>query len=90
MNHGEHAKLQVKELLDKGFIKESLSPCAIPHFWCQRRMGHGACVWIVVQSTKSLSSIIFPFPGDMLDLMSGATIFSKVDLKSRSIKLRFA
>jgi len=32
MNPGEHTELQrqVKELLNKGFIKESLSPCAVP------------------------------------------------------------
>ena len=31
------------------------------HFWHQRRMTHGMCVWIATQSTKSLSSIIFSF-----------------------------
>lgn len=62
MNPKEHAELkrQVDELLDKGFVKESLSPCAVPAL-LQRRMVQGGYVWIVEQSIKLLSSIDFQY-----------------------------
>src|SRR5690606_2040975 len=54
-NHVETKELQkqVNELLEKGHIRESMSPCAVPIYWCLRKMGDGACVWIAEPSTTS-------------------------------------
>jgi hypothetical protein len=35
---------QVQALLDKGYIRESLSPCSFLYYLFQRKMGHGVCV----------------------------------------------
>lgn len=63
MNPIEHVELkrQVNELLDKGYIRESLSPYGVPPYLLLRRMGRGECVWTTVQLIRSQSSISFPF-----------------------------
>jgi hypothetical protein len=44
---------QVQDLLDRGYVRESLSPCAIPVILVQKKMVVGVCVWIVEQLTTS-------------------------------------
>jgi hypothetical protein len=81
----EEIKRQVQELLDKGLVRESLSPCVVPTILSPKEdVG-----WRMCTASREINKITirykFPLPrmDDLMDCLSGDKYFSKIDLKSR-------
>ena len=83
-------KLQLQELLEKGFIRPSLSPWGALVLFVKKKDGtHRLCV-DYRQLNKMTVKNKYPLPriDDLFDQLKGASVFSKIDLRSGYHQLR--
>ena len=83
-------KSQLQELLDKGFIRPSVSPWGAPVLFVKKKDG---TLWMCIdyrQINKVTVKNKYPLPRieDLFDQLKGAGVFSKIDLRSGYYQLR--
>jgi hypothetical protein len=84
LQENEEVKRQVQDLMDKGLVRESLSPCVVPTVLSPKIEGG----WRMCIDSRVIKKITirykFPLPrmDDLMDCLSGARFILKIDLKS--------
>ena len=75
-------KKQLEELMEKGFIRTSSSPCGCPAIFVKKKDG---TLWMCVDY-RPLNAVTvknkYPLPriDTLFDQLAGAKVFSKIDL----------
>ena len=83
-------KLQLQELLEKGFIRPSVSPWGAPMLFVKKKDGTlRLCIGYRQLNKLTVKNKYFlPRIDDLFDQLKGASIFSKIDLRSGYHQLR--
>jgi hypothetical protein len=86
----QELKMQLKELLDLGLIHPSVSPWGAPVIFIRKKDGSWRLCIDYRQLNKATIKNQYPLPriDDLFDQMKGATVFSKIDLRSGYHQLR--
>jgi hypothetical protein len=77
-------KIQLQELLEKGFIRPSVSPWGAPVLFVKKKDGSLRLCIDYRQLNRVTVRNKYPLPriDDLFDQLRGATVFSKIDLRS--------
>ncbi|KAA3465758.1 DNA/RNA polymerases superfamily protein [Gossypium australe] len=83
-------KVQIQELLDRGFIRPSVSPWGAPVLFVKKKDGSMRMCIDYRQLNKLTIKNKYPLPriDDLFDQLKGASVFSKIDLRSGYHQLR--
>ena len=83
-------KTQLQELLDKGFIRPSVSPWGAPILFVKKKDGTLRMCIDYRQINKVTVKNKYPLPRieDLFDQLKGVSVFSKIDLRSGYYQLR--
>ena len=83
-------QMQLKELLDLGLIRPSISPWGAPVIFVKKKDGSLRLCIDYRDLNRATVKNRYPIPriDDLFDQMKGATVFSKIDLRSGYHQLR--
>jgi hypothetical protein len=86
----QELKMQLKELLDLGLIRPTVSSWGAPVMFIRKKDGSWTLCIDYRQLNKATINNQYPLPriDDLFDQMKGATVFSKIDLRSGYHQLR--
>ena len=83
-------KTQLQELLDKGFIRPSVSPWGALVLFVKKKDGTlRMCInYRQINKVTVKNKYLLPIIEDLFDQFKGASVFSKIDLRSGYYQLR--
>jgi hypothetical protein len=83
-------KIHLKEMMDKGYIQPSVSPWGTPTLFVKKKDGTlRLCIdYRQLNNTTIKNKYPLPIINDLFDQLRGASIFSKIDLRSRYHQVR--
>ena len=83
-------KTQLHELLDKGFVRPSVLPWGVPILFVKKKNGAlRMCIdYRKINNVTVKSKYLLLRIEDIFDKLKGASVFSKIDLRSRYYQLR--
>jgi hypothetical protein len=94
MSHEElkELKVQLEELLAKGYIKPNKSPYGAPVLFVHKKDGTLRMCVDYRALNKATVKNLYPLPriDDLFDRPSGAKVFSRIDLRSGYYQIRIA